>query len=110
MAQLLYQVHAANDADGTAMKTRFAHWQGLQVEGKLSIACYLTALDHCYTHLCQKAEHLRERQQSGTKAAMSYPFSLADVDYCVMHVRPFNIGVFLCIWPDLKAHVHAFVF
>ena len=54
----------------------------VQVEGKLSIACYLTALDRCYARLCQKAERMQARRRSEPKGG----FSLADVDFCVMHV------------------------
>lgn len=60
-----------------------------QVDGKLSIACYLTALDRCYARLCQKVERLRERERPrGEAQTSSSTFSLSDVDFCVMHVSP----------------------
>ena len=51
------------------------------------MACYLTAVDKCYSRLCQKVEKLQDRsnsQQTNTS------FSLADIDYCVMHVSQFE--------------------
>ena len=55
----------------------------LQVQGKLSIACYLTAVDKCYTRLCQKVDRLQSHSHAKPSTAA---FSLADIDYCVMHV------------------------
>lgn len=55
----------------------------LQVQGKLSIACYLTAVDKCYARLCQKVDRLQSHSEPKIATAA---FSLADIDYCVMHV------------------------
>ena len=52
-----------------------------QVDGKLSVACYLSSVDKCYQRLCRKAG-LQKQSSTGEAAA----FSLADVDFCVMHV------------------------
>ena len=47
------------------------------VDGKLSIRCYLRALDHCYQHYVDKA------------STEGRPFTLADTDYVLFH-SPFT--------------------
>lgn len=44
------------------------------VDGKLSIQCYLSALDHCYQKYCEKAEKLLQK-----------PVSLEDFDAVLFH-------------------------
>lgn len=52
-----------------------------QVDGPLSIKCYLQAVDRCYTLLRQKLD-----RQPPASSCPRQPFSLASVAYCVMHV------------------------
>lgn len=52
----------------------------------MSIACYLTAVDRCYVRLCRKIDKLRQQSSNGASRRDHQSFSLADVDYCVMHV------------------------
>lgn len=47
------------------------------------MACYLTAVDKCYAHLCQKVDKL---QSQSREQRPNHYFSLADIDHCVMHV------------------------
>ncbi|XP_067885268.1 hydroxymethylglutaryl-CoA synthase, cytoplasmic isoform X2 [Heterodontus francisci] len=49
------------------------------VDGKLSIQCYLSALDHCYMFFCNK--HQAQKQKEGSDAR----FTLQDFDYMVFH-------------------------
>ena len=91
LKQLLYQFCAVNSELRPCT----------QVEGKLSIDCYLTALHRCFAGLCQKAERLQSHHAASTSAAQQGSpaasleeaggqkskagFSLADVDFCIMH-------------------------
>jgi len=54
-----------------------------QVDGQLSIKCYLQAIDRCYSLLCRKFDS-RPGPDSGS--VPDQPFSLASVAFCVMHV------------------------
>ncbi|XP_072903874.1 hydroxymethylglutaryl-CoA synthase, cytoplasmic isoform X1 [Hemitrygon akajei] len=49
------------------------------VDGKLSIQCYLSALDHCYRFYCNKYQ--AQKQKEGSDAQ----FTLQDFDYIVFH-------------------------
>ncbi|XP_067838494.1 hydroxymethylglutaryl-CoA synthase, cytoplasmic isoform X2 [Heptranchias perlo] len=49
------------------------------VDGKLSIQCYLSALDHCYMVYCNKYQ--AQKQKEGSDAR----FTLRDFDYVVYH-------------------------
>ncbi|GCC20261.1 hypothetical protein chiPu_0018839 [Chiloscyllium punctatum] len=49
------------------------------VDGKLSIQCYLSALDHCYKVYCNKYQ--AQKQKEGSDAC----FTLQDFDYMVFH-------------------------
>lgn len=49
------------------------------VDGKLSIQCYLSALDHCYKFYCNK--YLAQKQKEGSDARIT----MQDFDYMVFH-------------------------
>lgn len=49
-----------------------------RVDGRLSVACYLEALGTCYERLAAKLA----RGKPGSETP-----SLADFDFCIMHVR-----------------------
>nr|AFK11330.1 hydroxymethylglutaryl-CoA synthase 1 [Callorhinchus milii] len=49
------------------------------VDGKLSIECYLSALDHCYTRYRNKEQALRQKEGSDTR------ITLQDFAYVVFH-------------------------
>ena len=62
-----------------------------QVDGQLSITCYLQAIDRCYSLLRQKID-----RHSSNLGMAGQPFSLRSVAYCIMHVRFFPILMRRC--------------
>ena len=59
------------------------------VDGKLSIQCYLKALERCYQGYLAKGASKQSKQVNGfistTNAESEYPASLDDIDYMVFH-------------------------
>ncbi|XP_078287347.1 hydroxymethylglutaryl-CoA synthase, cytoplasmic isoform X2 [Rhinoraja longicauda] len=49
------------------------------VDGKLSIQCYLSALDHCYKFYCNKYQAQKQKEGSDARITMK------DFDYMVFH-------------------------
>ena len=60
------------------------------VDGKLSNACYLRAVDACYTRFCAKMEKRRKAAARHATGSLSDPeeerrFTLAEADFLVFH-------------------------
>ncbi len=60
------------------------------VDGKLSINCYLKAVERCYNGYLAKVKHAQSKQVNGTANGQSpvdatHPSSMDDIDYMVFH-------------------------
>ena len=57
------------------------------VDGKLSINCYLKAVEKCYHGYLRKAKHAQCKQRKNLQSATenTYPTSMDDIDYMVFH-------------------------
>lgn len=60
------------------------------VDGKLSIQCYLKAVDHCYDAY---AKRFQQRFQQ--------PFTLANADYMVFIIKYNSINRIICLNPKI---------
>lgn len=56
------------------------------VDGKLSINCYLKAVERCYHGYLAKAKYAQSKQMNGQSSTdTTYPSSMDDIDYAVFH-------------------------
>ena len=56
------------------------------VDGKLSINCYLKAVERCYHGYLAKAKNAQSKQLNGHSSVnATHPSSMDDIDYMVFH-------------------------